>query len=444
MADNERTPAMREESFFRQLVKLVPFWKEQKTDWKVTVIRTSLERLSHKTVLAYLSLYLVALGASKTQLGIIPSIGMLVMGVLAPFVGSWIDRNGARRIYLIGIVFVFLGYLTYAIAPNWKVYAIAMVLYYFGNGLSMQSCAIICGNCLRNCDRAKGMMICESLAAGLLGMLGPMLGAFIITRISGVTDTATAVPNDYRPLFIASCIFTVITFFLVLLKLSNEKMGASNASHFALKQSYEILKSNKNARKWIFISAVGSLPNSVVIPFIYVFAAEHKLAAPAIVAAMVTCQAVTSTILGYPVGILADKYGRKKVLFVLVPLVWLSLILLMTAPVKTSLFLILAGFLLGFQDIGQPLFGAVNREIVNPGVMGVWLGTTQFTNAIVGAIMASVAGIVYDRVGPIWTFMIFIICDVLIRMPLFSTIPETLGNEVARESAKEEKDDCCC
>ncbi|MBR2521017.1 MAG: MFS transporter [Oscillospiraceae bacterium] len=426
------------ESFFKQLINLVPFWKIQQTDWKVTVIRTSLERLGYKTILAYLSLYIVALGATKSQLGIITSVGMLVMGVLGPFVGGWIDRNGAKKVYILGIVVTFLSYITYAVAPDWKIYAVAMVLYYFGNGLSMQSCATICGYCLKNCDRAKGMMICESLAAGLLGMIGPMIGAWIFTHVSGVTDTALAVANDFRPLFYASAFFTAISFFIVFLKLSNTKMGSGKTTGFALKDGFNILKENINARKWILIGAVGNLPTAMVIPYISVYAAEHKLATPAVLAAMVTCQAVTSTILGYPVGILADKYGRKKVLFVLVPLVWLSLILLMTAPLHNAIFLIISGLLLGFVDIGQPLFGAVQREIVKPGIMGVWLGTTKLTNAVISAIMAVVAGFVYDNLGPVWTFIIFIAIDLFIRMPLFYTIPETLGNEV-----KDDDEDCC-
>ncbi|MBR2521018.1 MAG: MFS transporter [Oscillospiraceae bacterium] len=427
------------QGFFRQLINLVPFWKAQQTDWKVTVIRTSLERLGYKTILAYLSLYIVALGASKSQLGMITSIGMLVMGILGPFVGGWIDRNGAKRIYILGIVVTFLSYVTYAFAPNWKVYAVAMVLYYFGNGLAIQSCSIICGYCLRNCDRAKGMMICESLAAGLLGMIGPMIGAWIFTHISGVTDTALAVANDFRPLFAASAFFTAVSFFLVFFKLSNVRMGTTKTSGFALKDGFNILKDNVNARKWIFIAAVQHLPTAMVVPYISIYAAEHKLAAPAVLAAMVTCQAVTSTIMGFPVGILADKNGRKKVLFVLVPLVWTGLILLMAAPVHSAFFLIASGLLLGFMDISSPLFSAVQREIVKPGIMGVWLGTTRLTNAVISAIMAIVAGLVYDHFGPIWTFIIFIACDLLVRVPLFYTIPETLGNEV-----KDDEDDSCC
>ena len=437
--DNKQAP-VQQESYFKQLISLVPFWKEQNNDWKVTVIRTSLDRFGYKMILAYLSLYVVTLGATKSQLGIITSIGLLVMGCLAPFIGGWIDRNGAKRIYMLGVAILIIAYLTYAFAPTWKVYALAMVLYYIGNGLAMQSCAIICGKCLRNCDRAKGMMICESLAAGLLGMLGPLVGAWLFTRISGVTDTSLAVANDFRPLFIGSAIISVCSFVLVVTRLSNAKMGSATASRFALKDSYRIVKTNKNARKWLFIAAVGYLPNAMVVPYVSVYAAEFKMAAPALLALMVTCQALTSTITGYPVGILADRFGRKKVLFVLVPLIWLALIILMLAPAHKPFFLIIVGLLLGCLDLCGPLFAAVQRELVDPRVMGVWLGTTQFTNAIVSAVMAIVAGFVYDHVSPIMTFVIFLACDVLIRIPLFASIPETLGNEVKGE---EEEPECC-
>ncbi len=440
MADNEiKKPEQKEKNFFQEILNIGPFWKAQMTDWKVTVVRTSLERLGYKTILPYLSLYIVALGATKSQLGWITSIGMLVMGVLGPFVGGWIDRNGAKKVYILGIIFTFLSYVTYAFAPSWQVYALAMVLYYFGNGLAGQSCAIICGYCLKNSDRARGMLVCESLAAGLLGMIGPMIGAWIITHISGVTDTNLAVANDFRPLFYASAFFTTISFFIVVFKLSNEKMGSAKTSGFALKDGFDIVKTNINARKWLIIGAVGNLPMAMVTPYVSVYAAEHKLATPAVLAAMVTCQALTSTILGYPIGILADKYGRKKVLFVLVPLVWASIALLILTPVHGSFTLILSGLLMGFLEIGMPLFGAVQREIVNPKVMGVWLGTTKLTNAIVSAVMAIVAGYVYDNLGPVWMFAIFIAVDAFVRMPLFNSIPETLGNEV-----KAEDDESCC
>ena len=50
------------------------FWKAQKPAWRVTVVRTSLERFGYKLVLPYLSLYVILMGATKTQLGLVTSL----------------------------------------------------------------------------------------------------------------------------------------------------------------------------------------------------------------------------------------------------------------------------------------------------------------------------------------------------------------------------------
>ena len=79
-------------------------------------MRTSLDKLSYQIIFPYLSIYIVALGATVTQLGMVNSIGMIVAGTLAPLTGWLIDRTGAKRIYLLGIGLLGISYLTYGIA----------------------------------------------------------------------------------------------------------------------------------------------------------------------------------------------------------------------------------------------------------------------------------------------------------------------------------------
>ena len=138
-------------------------------------MRTSLDKLAYQMVFPYLSIYIVALGATGTQLGIVNSIGMIIAGLFGPFTGWFIDRIGPKKIYLIGIGFMAVSYLTYGLAQSWEITIIAMIAYWLGFSTSTHSCATICGNCLVNRDRATGMLICETVAAGLLGMAGPML-----------------------------------------------------------------------------------------------------------------------------------------------------------------------------------------------------------------------------------------------------------------------------
>ena len=60
------------------LIGIPGFWKAQNKDWKITVFRTSIERLGYQIIYPYLSLYIIALGATKSQLGTITSLGMLM------------------------------------------------------------------------------------------------------------------------------------------------------------------------------------------------------------------------------------------------------------------------------------------------------------------------------------------------------------------------------
>ncbi len=413
----------KKEGIASMMLGILPFWKAQQSDWKVTVVRTSLERLGYQIIFPYLSLYIIALGATKTQLGTITSMGMLMSGLLGPWVGGFIDRNGSRKVYMLGILGLFVSYMLYATAPGWQFCMVAMIVYYFGSGLSMQSCATICGNCLRTCDRARGMLVCESLAAGFLGMLGPIIAAFVLVHLLGVEESS-ATAAEYRYLFYISAAFTLVSLLIVYFRLSDQKFAARGMGKNAFHTSVELLKNNINARKWIVIYAVANLPTAMVLPFVQVYAGEVKMATVTVLATMVTAQAVTSTLMGYPVGVLADRFGRKRVLIATTILFWLSMLLLIVAP--SPAVLILAGVLQGFYYISQPLTGAIQRELVSQDVMGTWIGLNKFTNAILSAVMASVGGLIYDNIGPQYVFLAFIAIDALIRMPLLVSLPETL------------------
>ncbi len=413
-----------EMSLWQMILDIPNFWKKQNMDWKITVLRTSLERLGYQIILPYLSIYIIALGATKTQLGTITSLGMLMSGILAPFAGGFIDRNGPKKIYSFGILMLFLSYMTYAFAANWYFCLAGMVIYHFGQGLAGQSCATICGNCLRSCDRARGMMICESLGAGLLGMIGPLIAAYVLTHILHVSEH-DAGASDYRWLFFISGAFTLMSLVVVIFKLTNTKFVSGKAmDRNAVRICRDLIKTNVNARKWLAIAAIHNLSVAMVIPYFQVFAKEVKGGGVTVLAAMVTLSAVMSTFLGFPAGALADKFGRKKVIYATSALYWLSMVFLITA--RSSWMLITAGALLGFYYITSPIAGAVQRELVDNSVMGVWIGLTKFTNAISSAVMASVAGFIYDRVGPMWVFIVYIALDAFVRIPLLRSMPETL------------------
>ena len=401
-------------------IRSISFLKRQDRDWKVTVLRTSLDKFAYQTVFPYLSLYIVALGATGTKLGLVNSIGMIVAGFCGPYTGWLIDRIGPKRIYLIGIGIMAVSYLTYGLAPSWEVTIVAMMGYWIGSSTSANSCATICGNCLVNRDRATGMMICETVTAGLLGMAGPMLATWFIAHSGGISA------GTIRPLFFFSLLVTIGTFFLVLRQLSERKYvrpGNGERPHL-WKDIAAVLRGGRQLKKWLAIAAVTQLPYGMVLPFMQVYAYQVKGANEFILGAMVAASALSSIVFSIPLGRLADRVGRKKVLYITIPLFWLSNLLLVWAPSPS--WLLAAGVLQGFFFIGLPIIAAIERELVPPEQMGRWTGMNRFVKMALGGVLALTAGIIWDTIGPQYLFILTVVIDLVVRMPLLLSIPETL------------------
>ena len=403
--------------------KGIGFLRRQQRDWKITVARTSLRTFVYKMVFPYQSIYIVALGATATQLGIVNTAGMGIAGLLSPLAGWLIDRIGNKTIYLIGIGLLAISYLTYGVARSWTIIIIAMVAFWLGDTTSGHGCSTVCANSLSSQDRATGMSFCETLAAGLLGIGGPIVGASLVTSFGGVNV------EGIRPLFFISLLITLGTFFLILTQLSNQRWKSSSER----KPSFfgditQVFKQGKNLKRWIIIASVAGLPMGMVLPFIQVFAHEVKGADQYILGAMVTGSALIPLVLGIPLGRLADKIGRKKVLYLIAPFFWASNLILIWAP--NSGFLIGAGILQGFFFICLTVAGAMGVELVPPEQMGRWLGVMRFFRLLLAAGVAYLAGVIWDHIGPEYVFLIAVGLDILIRIPLLIGMPETLGLKI--------------
>lgn len=409
---------------------VIGFWKAQQPAWKITVYRTSMERLVYKAVLPYLTLYIVLMGATKSQIGTVTAMGTLVAAVMAPFLGSYIDINGPKKMYILGIVVLLLGYIALWGAPVWQIAALGMFLHTMGGTLGGQSCANICGNCLESCDRAKGMLVCETFAAGVLGMIGPAFAGWFLINIMGVEGTPTD-PLTIKPLFLFCVAITFLSLLMIIFKLDVSHLGSkgkARAKRNPIKDAFALMKADKNCMKWMIMTGVNRMPMVMIVPYLQLYAAEAKGATTGELAAMTTATALTSVVCGYFFGILADKYGRKKTLTFAIVAYIAALVLLLTS--KGTGTLIIVGLLVGFQEIGAVINGSIQHELVPGWARGRWSGSNGMVGSLVASIFAYAAGIIYDGVGPQWLFIIYIVAEVAIRLPLLWTLPETLNYKV--------------
>jgi MFS family permease len=160
-------------------------------------------------------------------------------------------------------------------------------------------------------------------------------------------------------------------------------------------------------------------------PFRYPFAHEIKGAEPFIIGFMATATIAVRVLFSTPLGRLADKIGRKKLFYLLTPLVCISHLLLVFAP--SPELLVISAVLFGFRMITMIVVqGAISAELVPIDCIGRWRGILGLFRGLASILAPIIGGIVWESLGPIYVFLIPVVIDVLIRVPLMLIIPETL------------------
>lgn len=140
---------------------------------------------------------------------------------------------------------------------------------------------------------------------------------------------------------------------------------------------------------------------------------------------MATATVVARLIFGIPLGRLADKIGRKRVIYALTPLWHASLLLLVLSP--NAFTLVLSSALLTFYTISQGATGAMLLELVPLEQQGRWSGLLGLFRGLASVPAPLIGGFVWRELGPMYVFIIPIALDLFLRIPLLLTLPETLG-----------------
>jgi MFS family permease len=144
---------------------------------------------------------------------------------------------------------------------------------------------------------------------------------------------------------------------------------------------------------------------------------------------MATATVVARLISGIPVGRLADKIGRKRVIYFLTPLWYASNLLLVFSPsstFKAPVMLVLSAVFLAFYNLSSGVTNAMTLEVVSLKEQGRWGGLLGLFTGLVTIPAPILGGLIWREWGPMYVFLIPIALDLLLRVPLLATVPETL------------------
>ncbi len=400
--------------FLKELTKI---WSRQKKNWKTVVTRQIFNRFFNELTLNYLEIYITLLGATKVQLGTVKSASGLARAIISPPLGIIRDRYNIRKIYLVGVaLFTFIP-LIFAVSPSW--YWAAPAIFLSGLAMMIGSCVIICDLSLPSRDRATGKALCEGIGA-LPTVLAPTVAAGLLTIFGGIGV------QSIRKLYWIQFLARVILFIYVYKNLTDIERPYQKTSRINIVKDFgEVFRKGTATLRWLFFQSLNMFTMTMLVTFRYPYIYEVKNGTQIIIGAVGTTMLITETVFSTLIGRMADNIGRKKAFYILMPLMALANIVLIIAP--STKWLLLAGFLMGFRMIATFSYGSMTPELVPSDCLGRWRGIVGFVTGLAAIPAPIIGGYIWERLSPEWVFITITLIDILLRMPILYSVPETLN-----------------
>jgi MFS family permease len=397
--------------------------QRQTRDFKTMLARRTLHGLATGLTTQYTSLYATLLGANPVQLGSLQSVGNAI-GALASLPAGWfIDYYSLKNIFLLGTAMLAASGLLYFSAPAWTWLYAAVIIYYLGSRITCTACTVTCASELPNEGRATGRGLCRTMASPV-AIATPLLAAWLISRFGGLNV------EGIRPLFAFQALIFVGILGLLLARLSTAHAPKGPADSPGIVASFvQVFKQGPDIARLMVVMGLMELPWTVAQPFMPVYAHQFKGADEFVLGGIAMTSVLTPMLASIPLGRLADRHGRKKLLFAIAPLAYGANLLLILAPVSgggSTLCLLGYGVLFGSNSIGMALASSMAAEIMPQEQMGRWIGIVGLFRGLLSIPAPTIGGLIWELIGPQYVFLAAIGIDVCFRLPLLALTQETL------------------
>ena len=396
---------------------LTEFLRGLPRNFKVMMVRDSLANFI-VNMNPYNSLFIFALGASGTELGILSSLGLAFSTIFAVLTGWISDRGDKKAIFLLGTAVGVLVPIAYVLSPSWIWLAVAFILFGVSEGVLQPAWQAMYANSVNDGSRgtvyglANLFVMAPILFAGLAG--GTIVSAF------GGMDA-----DGIRPIYYLQIVLSlaIVAFIWRYLKPPGRRGQPVPFSFSQMIADYREVLSIDGTRSWVLMKSLGSISIGLAGPFWMIYASLVWGASAMTIAFMVTARVLTKIVLSPMAGRLTDVYGRKKLILGGRLMMYVAAVIFLWGGGGWAL--ILAWVLMGVNDSTGVAWQAKEVELVGSRqrarMTALSIGAFNFL-----AVPASLlGGYLWDNVGYLAPFIFMILVDGLVRMPIiYKYIPE--------------------
>jgi len=342
-----------------------------------------LSSLATNLIGPFLSLYIVSLGASVTELGLVIAISDAVTAVLLIPSGTLSDKYGRKKLHALGTFLVIFPPLLYTFAVHWLQVVPWIILSGAALGLYMPIRWSIPAD-VSTVEKLATAYSWTNVALLTGSTLGPLLG--------GLIAEAFDIKTPFLVCFSLLCIAFLLT-------LALQETGKKKEPFQTIQQIDEPPRAMRFSAVIALFSLINILQGAGVGLFftpLSVFVVQRFSVSDALVGFLYAVGfGLASTVVQLPGAKLANRYDRKRLMLVtfVVSAPFYGLFALSSGLVELFLFMFLSNALL---NLCWPAFQALMMELTPSakwGLMNGIAGTTFWVGLMVGS---AASGILWD------------------------------------------------
>ncbi len=308
----------------------------------ILTIRQVLGMFCRTMVFSYSSLYILALGGDKAQIGLVNSLRPLAGLIMFPISGYLTDRTGRVRLIALAGYLSALTLLLYVFAPSWEWIALGALLQGF-MVFQFPPLSAILADSMKPKNRGVGVATLITLAS-VFAIFSPYIGA-IILELFGINIGMRFL---YAFLVLSQVINATLVFKYLRETTALEKTDTTLNILTVLKNVYtgipKLIRYMPRSIKALgLLVGMGFIANGLASPFWVVYVTDVIGLSNVDWGIILLFESTFRTILTIPCGIIVDRYSRTKTLFAAVLLSLVSLPSMIFAKNFTHVLLIRLG-----------------------------------------------------------------------------------------------------
>jgi len=313
-----------------------------KSNIAILTIRQVMGAFFRRMVLSYSSLFVLALGGLSSHIGFINSIRPLTGLLVFPIAGYLADRVSRIKMIFLADLLSGLCMFLYVFAPSWEWVAIAAFIQGFMVFSFPPTSAMLADN-LEPQIRGTGIAFMSGLS-NAVAMLSPYIAALVLVKYGNNTGM--------RILYALLGLQAIFSSILVYKKLEDphsvEEKKPLPSLRFILRQSYsnipELWRSMPTSVKALsMVVLMGFITNGVASPFWVVYVTDEIGLSRIEWGVILFYESLLKVLLTIPAGILTDRLGRTKTLFIATGITLVSLPAIIFATGFKSVLLVRLG-----------------------------------------------------------------------------------------------------